>query len=125
MSQWRVIKNAQTNETVLARAKCCAGFLCHLKGLQFMRTLPEDEGLLFARHSESRLATAVHTFFMFYSIAVVWLDKDRVVIDQTAAKPWRPVCMPKSPAMYVLEAHPSLLNRVKTGDELKFDEVIC
>ena len=124
MSQWQVIKNTRTNETILARARCCAGFFCRLKGLQFTRTLPEGEGLLFARHSESRLAAAVHTFFMFCSIAIVWLDKDRVVIDKTCAKPWRPVCMPKSPAMYCLEANPSLLERVETGDKLRFDEVV-
>ncbi len=124
MSQWQAVKNVRTNETALARARRCAGFLDHLKGLQFTRSLPEGEGLLFARHSESRLAAAVHTFFMFFSIAVVWLDKDGNVIDTTCAKPWRLACIPKSPAMYCIEAHPSLLDRVETGDTLRFDEVV-
>lgn len=123
MSQWRV-KNARTNETVLARARRCAGFFCYLKGLQFTRNLPEGEGLVFARHSEGRLTAAVHTLFMFFSIAVVWLDKDRNVIDKICAKPRRLVCIPKSPAMYCIEANPSLLDRVETGDTLKFDEVV-
>ena len=124
MSQWRVIKNVRTDETALPRAKWCDGFFCHLKGLQGVRTLPEGEGLLLAGHAESRRAAAVHTLFMFFSIAVVWIDKDGVVVDRTCARPWRLVCMPKSPAMYCLEARPSLLERVEIGDRLKFDEVI-
>jgi len=124
MSQWRVIKDARSGEIVLARAGSCMGFFCRLKGLQFARALPEDEGLLFARRSESRLKAAVHTFFMSFSIALVWLDKDGVVIDKTCAKPWRPLYIPKLPAMYYIEAHPSLLERVETGDKLIFDEVI-
>lgn len=124
MSQWRVIKDARSGEIVLARAGSCTGFFCRLKGLQFARALPEDEGLLFANRSESRLKAAVHTFFMSFSIALVWLDKDGVVIDKTCAKPWRPLYIPKLPAMYYIEAHPSLLERVETGDKLIFDEVI-
>lgn len=124
MSQWQAVRNVRTDETALARARRCAGFFCHLKGLQFTRGLPDGEGLLFARRSESRLAAAVHTFFMFFSIAVVWLDKDGKVIDKVCARPWRPACIPKSPAMYCIEANPSLLDRVEIGDTLKFDEVI-
>ena len=124
MSQWRVIKNVRTDETALARARCCAGFFCRLRGLQFVKTLPEDEGLFMALPAESRLNAAVHTMFMFFSIAVIWLDKDGIVIDKICARPWRLMYMPKSPAMYCLEAKPPLLARVERGDRLRFDEVI-
>ena len=45
MSQWRVT-NAQTGETILARAKYCASFLCRLRGLMFAGQLTEDEGIV-------------------------------------------------------------------------------
>lgn len=124
MSEWRSIKNAQTNEVVLARAKWCASYWCHFKGLQLVRNLPEDEGLLFVTGSESRAGTAIHMFFMFLSIAVVWLDKEGVVVDKVLAKPWRPAYAPQAPAMYYIEANPSLLERVEIGDKLSFDEVV-
>lgn len=124
MSEWRSIKNAQTNEVVLARAKWCASYWCHFKGLQLVRHLPEDEGLLFVTGTESRAGSAIHMFFMFLNIAVVWLNKDGVVVDKVFAKPWRPVYSPQSPAMYYIEANPSLLERVEIGDKLSFDEVV-
>lgn len=124
MSQWRKLKNAETNEVILARAKWCASHWCHFKGLQLVRDLPEDEGLLFVTGSESRAGTAIHMFFMFISIAVIWLDKDGVVVDKTLAKPWRPAYAPQSPAMYYLEANTLLLERVNIGDKLTFDEVV-
>ena len=124
MSEWRQIKNSETNEVILARAKWCASYWCHFKGLQLVRHLPEESGLLFVTGSESRAGTAIHMFFMFLSIAVVWLDKDGVVVDKTFAKPWRPAYAPQSPAMYYIEANPSLLDRVEIGDKLTFDEVV-
>jgi len=124
MSQWRTIRNSETNEVILARAKWCASYWCHFKGLQMVTNLPEDEGLLFVTDSESRMGTAIHMFFMFMSIAVVWLDKDGVVVDKTFAKPWRPAYAPQSPAMYYIEANLSLLERVEIGDKLTFDEVV-
>jgi len=122
MSQWRKLKNAETNEVILARAKWCASFWCHFKGLQFVRNLPKDEGLLFVTGSESRAQSTIHMFFMFLQIAVICLDKDGVVVDKTLAKQWRPAYAPQSPAMYYIEANPSLLDQVNIGDKLSFDE---
>lgn len=123
MSEWRSIRKADTNEIILARAKWCASYWCHFRGLQLVRDLPEDEGLLFVTSSESRAGTAIHMFFMFMSIAVVWVNKDFEVVDKKFAKPWRPAYSPKAPAMYYIEANPSLLERVEIGDKLTFDEV--
>lgn len=124
MSDWRTIRKATTDEVVLERAKWCASFWCHFKGLQLVRHLPENEGLLFVTSSESRGGTAIHMFFMFFSIAVVWLDREGIVVDKKFAKPWRPAYSPKAPAMYYIEANPSLLERVEIGDKLRFDEVL-
>lgn len=124
MSEWHIIRNTRTNEVVLARAKWCASYWCHFKGLQLVRNLPEDQGLLFVTGSESRAGTAIHMFFMFINIAVVWLDKDQVVVDKTFAKPWRPAYAPKSPAQYYIEANPTLLDKVNVGDKLNFEEVV-
>jgi len=125
MSQWRILKNAETNKVLLARTKWCVSYWCHFKGLQLVRNLPQDEGLLFVTGSESRAGTAIHMFFMFISIAVVWLDKDGVVVDKTLAKPWRPAYAPQSPAMYYIEANPPLLEQVNIGDKLTFDEEVA
>lgn len=118
----RILRQVDTGEIVLARVRLCESFLCHLRGLQFVPRLPRDEGLLFVTKSESRTNTAIHMFFMMFSIGVVWLDANRTVVDAQLAKPWRPMYAPRSPAQFYLEANTDVLERVKIGDKLRFDE---
>lgn len=123
MSNYRVLKNAGTGQVILPRARWCASFWCHLKGLMFRRELPADEGLLFVTGGESVVNTTIHMFFMRFSIGVVWLDKRGVVVHKTLAKPWRPAYAPSKPAQYYLEANVDVLERVQVGDLLMFEEL--
>jgi uncharacterized protein len=124
MSQYRILRNSATGQIVLPRARWCNSFWCRFRGLQFVTTLAEDEGLLFVTGSESRANTSIHMFFMFFSIGVVWLDAKGIVVDQCLAKPWRPAYAPAKPAQYFLEANVSVLDKVRVGDKLRFDEVV-
>ena len=122
MSKWRVLKQASGNKVILKRVKLCDNFWTRFRGLQLVRHLPDDEGLLFVTGSESRTNTSIHMFFMFFSIGVVWLDASGKVVDKCFAKPWRPAYAPKSPAQYFIEAKPGILDKVQIGDVLRFDE---
>lgn len=123
MSKSVVLKQSRNNKVVLKRVKLCDNFWARFRGLQLVRHLPEDEGLLFVTGSESRTNTTIHMFFMFFSIGVVWLDASGKVVDKCFAKPWRPAYAPSSPAQYFVEARPSILKKVEIGDVLRFDEV--
>lgn len=120
---WRILRHAGTGDVLLPRVKWCASSWCRFKGLQFVRHLPDEEGVLFVTASESRTNTAIHMFFCFFPIAVIWLDKSGLVVDKALAKPWRPAYVPKAPAQYFLEAKPHVLDKVAVGDMLTFDEV--
>jgi uncharacterized membrane protein (UPF0127 family) len=122
MSDWRVIRSADTGEVVLAGAKWCQNFWCHFRGLMLRRSLPEDEGLLFDFQRQSVVETTIHMLFMFFAIAAVWIDDGGRVVDAKLAKPWRPVYAPAKAARYLIEARPVVLDRVKVGDRLTFDE---
>ena len=124
MSARRVISNAHTGQTILARADICASFFSRLIGLQLRRGLAENEGLIFVRRSPSRVKSALHTLGMRFDIGVVWLDEEFRVVDSKLAKPWRLAHVPKAPAMYYLEADPLILERVQVGDQLRIDEVM-
>ena len=121
MSTWRTIRSAETGEVVLPRAKWCAGYWCHLRGLMFRRRLAPDEGLLFVYRRASVMDATIHMFFVFFPIAAVWLDGQGRVVDAQLAKPWRPFYKPAHPARYLIEAHPALLERVRVGDVLRFE----
>jgi uncharacterized membrane protein (UPF0127 family) len=124
MADWRVIRNAATGQAVLERAQWCQNFWCHFRGLMLRRNLPEGEGLLFAFGRANRSDASIHMFFVFFAIAAVWLDDDGRVVDAKLARPWRPYYVPAKPARYLIEARPSLLERVKVGQQLVFDEVL-
>ena len=123
MSEFRVIKN-QNGDVVLPEAKWCRSAWCHFKGLQFASPLDDREGLIFVYGRESITSTSIHMFFVFFEIAVVWLDSSGIVVDKKLAKPWRPAYAPAKAAQYFIEANPSLLERVHIGDKLSFDEVV-
>jgi uncharacterized protein len=121
-AQWRILRNTQSGEVVLGRVRLADNFWSRFRGLQLVSGLPDDEGLLFVGSSESRANTTIHMFFMLFSISVVWLDASGKVVDTCFAKPWRPAYAPRLPAQYFIEANPNLLERVKIGDILRFDE---
>lgn len=120
--QWRILRNVETHEIVLARVKLCESFWCHFRGLQLVLYLPADEGLLFVTEREGRAHTTIHMLFMLFDIAVIWLDAGGRVVDKRLAKPWRLAYAPQAPAQYFLEATPDLLEKVQIGDVLRFDE---
>jgi uncharacterized membrane protein (UPF0127 family) len=113
-----VIDNLTTGQTIASRVVRCDTFAKRGRGLTFRRAIGEDEVYLFVEGRESRAGTAIHMFFVFFPIAVLWLDKDKKVVTKTLARPWRPYYAPSQPAQYYVEGHPLLLERVSIGDQL-------
>lgn len=114
------VRNETQGRLLLGKARRCADFFCQLRGLMFRRHLGDDEGLWLVGRRESRLATAIHMFFVFFPIAVVWLDRHGRVVDTRLARPFRPVYISRAPARDVLEGPPGLLEQVHIGDTLLF-----
>jgi uncharacterized membrane protein (UPF0127 family) len=114
--------NETQSRKLLGRVRRCASFLCRLRGLTFRRALDDDEGLLLAGNRESRADAAIHMFFVFFSIAAMWLDSNGRVVDVQLARPFRPLYVPRAPARDVLEGPPAMLERVQIGDRLRFGE---
>jgi len=83
--------------------------------------LGRDEVYLFVESRESVTRASIHMFFVFFAIAVIWLDRDKRVVDKALAQPFRPYYAPSYPAMYYVEGHPSLLSSVSAGDQLDFE----
>jgi uncharacterized membrane protein (UPF0127 family) len=86
----------------------------------FRRHLGDDEGLLLVGRRESRPDAAIHMLFVFFPIAVVWLDAEGRVVDTRLARPFRPAYAPSAPAKDILEGPPALLERVQVGHQLRF-----
>jgi len=122
MATWLTVWNETRGEQVLGRVRRCASFLCRLRGLTFRRGLGEDEGLLLVGGRESRADSAIHMAFVFFPIAALWLNRNGQVVDAKLARPFRPFYAPRAPARDVLEGPPKILERVRIGDRLLFEE---
>ena len=115
--KYATIKNPASPKTLL-RLKYCDTYGCSLLGLMFTKEIKHDGGIIIAEKKESRSRTAIHMMFMRYDIAVLWLDKDLVIVDKVLARKWAPYYAPKLPAQYVIEAHASILSFFSIGDKL-------
>ncbi|MBN1583213.1 MAG: DUF192 domain-containing protein [Anaerolineae bacterium] len=115
-----MLMNTRTGETIAKRVVLCDTFWLKFKGLMFRRALDPSEAFVFVYPRESIAEMTIHMFFVFFPIAVLWLDSKRRVVDKTIAKPFRPFYAPKQAAQYFVEGVPALLERVKIGDTLTF-----
>jgi len=59
-------------------------------------------------------------FFVFTSLAVVWINDQGRVTHKELARPWRPYYASPVPARYVLETTADFFERVSSGDDLDF-----
>jgi uncharacterized membrane protein (UPF0127 family) len=120
---WRrvcVLVNQTTGEPLAARIRVCDTFWKKLRGLMFRRPLDPDEAYLFMCRRESVGEATIHMFFVFSSIAVLWLDARKRVVDTALARPFRPYYAPRRAALYYVECVPEVIDRVHLGDELAF-----
>jgi len=113
--------NTTNSGIILSNVKWCDGFGCKFMGLMFRREIGTSDGLMFVEKRPSRTATAIHMFFMFIPISVIWLDEGFTVVDKRVARPWRPAYVPKKPAQYTLEAHTDLYDNIAIGDVFAFE----
>ena len=111
------IRKSSSPFTVV-NVKYCDTFLSKLIGLMFSRKLKHDNGIILVENNETRINTSIHMMFMNYDIAVLWLDKQMVIIDKVLARKWVPVYIPKKPAQYVIELHHSKFSEYTIGDKL-------
>ena len=109
-----------TGEVLVESAKWCSSHLCRLVGLQFRRRLGAGEGLILVKEKDSVASSSIHMFFVFFPIAAVWVDSQGVVTSAQLARPWRPYYASPSPARYVLETSPQVLEHLQAGDEVDF-----
>ena len=116
-----MLRNLTTGEVLASCVVRCDTFWTRARGLMFRASLEPEEVYLFVECKESVAQTTIHMFFVFFPIAVIWLDRDERVIDKVLARPFRPYYAPGGPAQYFVEGHPSLLDRVSAGDQLGFE----
>jgi uncharacterized membrane protein (UPF0127 family) len=117
-----MIRNVTRGLDIASDLTYCTSFLRRGLGLMFRRSLRKDQAFIFVEQTESLAATAITMLFVSFPIAVIWLNRDKRVVDKALACPWRLIYAPSRPARYYIEAHPSTLDKVEIGDKLTFPD---
>ncbi len=108
------IKKKESSEGIIQKAKIADNFFSRLFGLMFRKNMAENEALIFYH------AASIHTFFMRFSIDLVFLDKENKIIKiSKALKPWRVSFCLKSSITIELPPHKASQNSLKEGDILE------
>jgi uncharacterized membrane protein (UPF0127 family) len=113
----------QTTGQVLARqVKVCDTYWRRLRGLMFRRALDPDEVYFFRWGRPSRTEATIHSLFVFYPFAVLWLDAEGTLVDCRLVRPFSALVAPKCAALCFVEGVPELLDSVRLGDRIVLQE---
>lgn len=121
MKQVHVINHSRPLAQPLV-ADYCERFWCRLRGLAFRRSLATDAGLVLVLPRQSRGGAAIHMFGMLFDLSIVWADEQLRIVDVKAAKRWRSIVQPASPARYVIECAWPRMSDFHVGDQLVFED---
>jgi len=108
----------KTKKTIVSKdAERCESILCKTIGL-IGTSKKQKKTLLFVFNNERIID--LHMFFVFYKIDVVFLDKNKKVVE--IKKSFRPftVYISKKKAMYVVEGGEGMVKKTKVGDLFGF-----
>ena len=107
----------ETGVVVADKAKIAEDYLNRSKGLLGRPGMDQGEGLVI------RPCSSIHTFFMQFSIDVLFVDKnDRIIKIKSALKPWRlSGCL--FGCRYVIELPEGAIakSRIVTGNHVKYE----
>nr|MBA4405030.1 hypothetical protein [Nanoarchaeum sp.] len=107
----KILKN---NKVLVQNAK----FVNPGKGLMFSKKLKANQAVVL---DVRKYSGAIHMWFVFFSIDVIWLDEKFKVIDvKHNVKPFTCYLKPKSKPRYVIELNSGSFN-FEVGDIIKFD----
>ncbi|MBU2559416.1 DUF192 domain-containing protein [archaeon] len=115
------MKDIYRGDMKICQAKEAKNFFSRSLGLMFRGPLSEGEGLLieFSPHLKSR---SIHSFFMRFTIDLIFIDSRMKVVEFTTLRPWR-MYNPKTECIWVLEVNKGTIekNKIKIGDVLTFE----
>lgn len=110
----------RTKGTKIAKIEVADSFMSRFLGLMFRKNLVGGI-LLKLPKSRSRHGSAIHMFFMRFSLDIVFADSERKIVDMVSIDPWK-TYTPKVPARYVIELKTGAIKKyeLELDDELDF-----
>ena len=111
-----LIKNISKNKIIANNAVLCKDDFSKIMGLMF--TTEQKNVLVFKFKKEKNIA--LHMFFVFYPIDVLFLSKSKVVVDKKENFKSFTLYKSKKKAMYAIEMPNGFIKKTGIGDEIEF-----
>ena len=110
------IKNLSRKRVIAKNAAVCKSVISKAAGLMFSRKKP----LIFAFDEEK--IVPLHMLFVFYPIDVLFLDRDKVVVEIKERLMPFAFYTPKRKSQYIIEIPVKTIKKTKTrlGDKINF-----
>jgi len=110
-----MIRNQTKKFVIMKKAKICRSILSKALGFMFRLKKP-DYALAFIFNREVK--AELHMFFVFFPIDVLFLDKNKKVVD--IKKNFKPFSYyaPKAKAMYVIEMPAGAAGKTRIRDRI-------
>ena len=113
------LSNKTTGKPIIERVRLAQGLWAQFRGLMLERPSRFDYALVFPLPFESRVGASVHMLFVFFPLDLVFLDKNKRVVDKKEGfRPFSLNYTPKKPAACFIELPAGLGKGIKVGDEL-------
>ncbi len=91
-----------------------------MKGLMFEDKKKFNYALIFEAPKESKIGCSVHMIFVFFPIDIIFLNKEKKVVDKITLQPFTPNYTPKKPAKYFIEMPQGKAEKIKIGNKISW-----
>jgi len=112
-----MIINKSNGKLLARRTKWLNNPISQSVGAMFRKKI--DYALVFPLRKTTKSGAAIHMFFVFTPLTVLWVNEEKVVVDKGLAKPFRTYA-PSEEAKYVIELPSKVYSKVRIGDYLDF-----
>ncbi|MCX6800785.1 MAG: DUF192 domain-containing protein [Candidatus Diapherotrites archaeon] len=106
----QIMKNVRTAKTSFERTK----------GLMFEETRKFNYALVLEMPKEARIESSIHMIFVFFPIDVLFLNKEKEVVDKATVQPFSPNYTPKKPSKYVVELPAGRAKGIRFGSKISW-----
>ena len=107
-------------KTIMKKIKHAKTTWQRTKGLMFEDNKKFDYALIFDFPIESKIGTSLHMIFVFFPIDVLFLNKEKKVVDKVTLPPFQPNYTPRKAAKYVIEMPQGKAKTVKIGNKIEW-----
>jgi len=103
---------------LMRKVKFASNTLERTKGLMFEDKKKFNYALVFDFPTESRIGASLHMLFVFFPIDVLFLNKDKKIVDKVTLNPFIPNYTPKKAAKFVIEMPKGKAKIAKIGEKI-------